>query len=83
MRTTTGQAAEVLAAAIERISDSAHWTTGAEARTALGEPCHPCAEAAVQWCAVGALQREAVDLALSTSAFADVIEEASHAVHSL
>lgn len=54
--------AELLGAALARLGDNGeHWTTGALARTADGEPCSPHAAAAVAWCATAAVDRAAGD----------------------
>ena len=54
---------QVIARALELIADEANWSQGAWARTASGKPCpwiHPGAQS---FCAFGALNRAAFELA--------------------
>ena len=49
----------LLKRARRRITDPNHWTLGTYARDAGGRVALPASPAAVQWCALGALQAEA------------------------
>lgn len=53
---------EVLEAARGLISEPTRWTQGALARDARGEQCFANVPRAVQWCAIGALERVTTDV---------------------
>lgn len=71
---------QIIARALELISDEANWSRGAWARTAEDRPCAWCHPSAVKFCALGALNRAAYDLApegvydLAASAMQHVME---------
>jgi hypothetical protein len=54
---------QVIARALELIADEANWSQGAWARTASGKPCAWIDPAAKSFCAMGALNRAAHELA--------------------
>ena len=54
---------QVIARALELIADEANWSQGAWARTASGKPCPWTDPAAKSFCAFGALNRAAHELA--------------------
>ena len=53
---------QIIARALEIISDEAHWTRASIARTADGSPCVCLDPLAFKFCAVGALYRAAGEL---------------------
>jgi len=54
---------QVIAAALRLISDQRNWTRKTIARSAGGVPCALTDPSAVRFCAVGALNRAAIELA--------------------
>jgi hypothetical protein len=54
---------QIIARALELISDEANWSRGAWARTSTGKPCAWIHPHAAKYCAVGALNRAAFELA--------------------
>jgi len=54
---------QIIGRALELIADPAHWSTGAWARTSAGHACGWNNPAAARFCASGALQRAAFELA--------------------
>jgi hypothetical protein len=54
---------QIIACALELISDEANWSRGAWARTSTGKPCAWIHPHAARYCAVGALNRAAFELA--------------------
>ena len=79
---------QIIARALEIISEETKWTRGAMARTADGRPCASGHPRAVRFCAVGALHRAASEL-LAENAFHRASEAehlvlaASHELHGL
>jgi hypothetical protein len=79
---------QIIARALEIVSDESKWTRGAMARTADGKACASLDPLAVRFCAVGALYRAASEL-LSSSGFNRALEAehlvlaASHELHGL
>lgn len=53
---------QVIARALELITDETNWSQGAWARTASGKPCPWIHPAARRFCALGALNRAAFEL---------------------
>jgi len=64
---------QIIARALELISDEARWTRGAMARTADGRPCGCLDPLAARFCAVGALHRAAAEL-IGAHVFERVVE---------
>ena len=64
---------QIIARALEIISDELRWTRGAMARTADGSSCDCLDLLAERFCAIGALQRAAAEL-LGNKIFAHVLE---------
>jgi hypothetical protein len=60
---------QIIARALELVSDENTWAKGAMARRADGMPCAPMHPRAVRFCAVGALQRAAGELSGGDQAF--------------
>jgi hypothetical protein len=58
---------QIIARALEIISDESKWTRGSLARLAHGTACACLNPRAVRFCAVGALSRAAGELASSTA----------------
>src|SRR5205085_10222481 len=54
---------QIIARALELIEDEAHWSRGAWARNARGQPCAWKSPGAVKFCALGALYRAAFEMA--------------------
>lgn len=54
---------QVITGALALIADEFHWSRGAWARTATGQPCAWADPSAVKFCAMGALNRAALELA--------------------
>ena len=57
---------QIVARALEIISNEAHWTRASIARTADGWPCACLDPLAYKFCAVGALYRAAVEFSVAT-----------------
>jgi hypothetical protein len=64
---------QIIARALEIVSDETKWTRGSMARTADGKACASLDPLAVRFCAVGALFRAAGEL-LGKDGFAQVVE---------
>ena len=54
---------QIIVRALELIADEANWSRGAWARTASGKPCAWTDPCALRFCAMGALNRAAFELA--------------------
>ena len=57
----TGLEKQIIARALEIIAEERHWTRGALARTSRDQPCSWSDPKAVKFCAVGALNRAAME----------------------
>jgi hypothetical protein len=74
---------QIIARALEIVSDESKWTRGSMARTADGNPCACLDPVAVRFCALGALFRAAGELfgmdkfALGQNGFAQAVEAES------
>lgn len=53
---------QIIARALEIVSDEEAWSRGALARTSRGEPCAVCDPKATRFCAVGAISRAVFEL---------------------